>query len=320
MVVTSQRGGRVLRPLTLLAVVSIIAGSCGDGASRSDTSSPTTASHTLSSVAPSQSLPSTVVQQVRLDDLTVDLVFGRQRDLADRGLVNARTTNHGQDDLTVVARDLEVAFFDDSAGFERRRSSLPAGRTVSFQTPFGTVVDCDDPAPLSASLVLEYFTGEDPAVRRSTISVDDATALDSIRNQQCTTQAFLDAYTAQFEGAVVDEDTNSLSTRLVIERTDETSTTFGIDDLGGTVMFRPQTTLDLPIELARQPNPVEVPMTFVVNRCDPHAVAEVTKRYGLDVWIAIDGAEATPVPIDVEELVPQLEQMLERCQADLDEQ
>ena len=34
--------------------------------------------------------------------------------------------------------------------------------------------------------------------------------------------------------------------------------------------------------------PVSIPVRFVVNRCDPYALAEVTKRNGLDLDISID--------------------------------
>jgi hypothetical protein len=61
--------------------------------------------------------------------------------------------------------------------------------------------------------------------------------------------------------------------------------------------------------------PVAIPLTFVVNRCDPHALAEVTKRYGLALAVSVDGAETVDVAVDIGELVVDLEAIVEQCSA-----
>jgi hypothetical protein len=60
-----------------------------------------------------------------------------------------------------------------------------------------------------------------------------------------------------------------------------------------------------------------VPLRFSVNRCDPHAVAEVTKRFGLDVEVVVGGADPASVTVDVTPIEPQLEAIVAACRAAL---
>jgi hypothetical protein len=97
----------------------------------------------------------------------------------------------------------------------------------------------------------------------------------------------------------------------VIEPTG-TTTGLAVSAVSGTILVDARTSDDwYGAQLGDEP--VTIPLTFVVNRCDPHALAEVTKRYGLTLAVSADGAEPVDVEFDVRDLVDDLEAIVEQC-------
>jgi hypothetical protein len=89
----------------------------------------------------------------------------------------------------------------------------------------------------------------------------------------------------------------------------------GIEGFRGTILFAAEPA-DVPfvaVELGPSQPAAAIPLRFSVNRCDPHALAEVTKRYGVQLTVSLDGAEPQPVEVDVGPLVDGLDVILERC-------
>src|SRR5690606_20078099 len=84
----------------------------------------------------------------------------------------------------------------------------------------------------------------------------------------------------------------------------------------GTVLFGAETPYEQGAPertLAALADELVLPLTFDVNRCDPHAVAETTKKKGLTLWVAVDGATPQPVDVDIAPIDDDLEEILNRC-------
>jgi hypothetical protein len=245
-----------------------------------------------------------------VDGVTGELILTRQRDLLDRGLINVLTRNGSESSLLLNDIELISDFFVGEPAAERT-ISLRSGREVAIQVPYGVTTDCDVEGQVKADLAFTYTTDEHPEPIAARIGLDGTDILDTIRAQQCTAQRFDGAARTRFEGTEVVD--GSAVTRLVVEPTGATTDLF-VTALTGTILVDARTSDDWQgVQLGSEP--VTIPLTFVVNRCDPHALAEVTKRYGLTLAVSVDGAEPVDVAVDVAELVADLEAIVEQCTA-----
>lgn len=239
------------------------------------------------------------------------VVLTRQRDLVDRGLVNVFTRNDTGQDVIVRSRGLVLSAFAAPATVQRR-SPIPAGNEVALQIAFGDVVDCASAGPVTGTVDLEYTVGDDETVRTASVPLSDATVLDDIRANVCTARLVAEEADVSLKDAAVDGETVTVT--LAIERR-AGAEDLQIRSLGGTVLFgvQPADPAALPIELGSTAGSVAVPLVIVVNRCDPHALAETTKRYAVDLRVSVDGAEPRKVALDVGALEPLMEQALQAC-------
>ncbi|MDW3215890.1 MAG: hypothetical protein R8G01_17970 [Ilumatobacteraceae bacterium] len=239
--------------------------------------------------------------------------LGYPRDLLDRGRVNIRIDR--PDDVEFVLLDKQlVARHFTPAPVESRRTVVPTnGQVVAVQTLFGDVSDCVDSSPVEAELVVSYLAGDDPTVRRTSLEVDDATTLDQIRLQICTQRQVIDGN--EFDLQVDEIDGETMSARLVVRRV-RGSDRLAFDAVKGTVLFGAEA--DVPPGspervLETDQDETTIGFTFSVNRCDPHAVAETTRKYGLEVWVAVGDVAAQRIDVPIDDVVAQLDEMLERC-------
>jgi hypothetical protein len=254
---------------------------------------------------------------VVLDGVRADVVLTRQRDLVDRGLVNVMTTNERDTDLEMTSRRLVATGFDGGATRERS-STIRAGRTVALQTAFGDVDDCADDSPVRAALHVRFRSaGGDE--QDGIIPITDATVLDAIRASGCTAENLFDAAEVTLDDATADD--RAVTATLRLRPTSDADGSLRIMGTAGTVLFDvdPVDALTADGVAVDGTGPViEIPVEFSINRCDPHAVAEVTKRFGLDLLVARSGDEAVKVPVPVDHLVPMFEAVVDRCQASLE--
>jgi hypothetical protein len=248
-----------------------------------------------------------------LDGLTGELVLTRQRDLLDRGLINVLTSNRTGDDIVITERALVADHFETVIA-PSRRSSIRQGRDIALQVPYGSATDCTADDPVEAHLRITYTTGKVELQRTAAIDLGGTDILDDVRAEQCAARAFDEATDVAIEDVTVDD--RVVTATLVVRRASGESS-LAIEAMAGTVLVDVDAAPGASGPVAIGTAPVEVPITFVVNRCDPHALAEVTKRYGLDLQVSIDDAPARPVPVDVTELIPALDQIVERCTNEL---
>lgn len=249
------------------------------------------------------------VARSTLPGVTGELILTRQRDLLDRGLINALVDNGSTSSLLLDDIRLDADTFDTEPAADRP-ISVRSGRRVAIQVPYGEVVDCDVDAPVAARLTF-MFTSDDGATRREgVVELDGTELLDAVRAEQCIERRLAATTVTSFsDPRVVD---GRVATDLVIEPTGDTSG-LSITDVAGTILVAartPETWHGVDLD-----GPVTIPLEFVVNRCDPHALAEVTKRFGLDIAVTVDGAEPVDVGVDVGPLVESLEAIVEQCRS-----
>jgi len=288
------------RAMSGLVGGSIVVALVGCGSDLPDTLEPDTTDTTTVPIS------TTVARSV--DGVSGELILTRQRDLLDRGLINVLTRNGTQSSLLLDDIELIADFFVGEPAAERT-ISLRSGRQIAIQVPYGDTTDCDSEGLVTAELAFTYTTDEHPEPIAARIGLDGTDILDTIRTRQCATRRFEEATRVRFDGTEVVDGT--VVTRLVVEPTGE-STDLALTAVSGTILVDARTSDDWRgSQLGDEP--VAIPLTFVVNRCDPHALAEVTKRYGLALAVSVDGAEPVDVAVDVGELVADLETIVEQC-------
>ncbi len=289
--------GPAVRPCGALLVVAALASACASpGTSDGDVSTEPPAPDVATSAVPDE-----------LDAVTGSLIINRQRDLIDRGLINVQLVNDSHAVIEMTDRQLVAEHFVTDPA-EPRVSPIPNGRPINLQVPYGTAVDCTDPEAVGARLEFTYTADGDPAERTASVDLGGTEILDGIRDEQCAQARFDDLTDTAFGAPIVDGEQVSvdLSVRSAADAPP-------IEILGGygTILVGAELP-GAPIALGG-PETI-VPVVFDVNRCDPHAMAEVTKRYGLELSVAVDGATPLPIDVDVAPVQPALEAIVANCQ------
>lgn len=239
--------------------------------------------------------------------------LGYPRDLFDRGRVNVVVTRPDDVALVVIEHQLRVDGFDPAVP-EARRIVVPGrGQRVAVQARFGEVVDCAAVGPPRARLRVRYLLGADRAARDAEIPLADAAVLAGIRDRICTAREVLAANDVTVGPVTLDADSFGVELSIV-RRTGRAE--LAVTSIEGTVVFGVSSSSGPGARtLVPGSRRLVIPLRFVVNRCDPHAVAETTRRQGLTLWIAVDGAPPQPVEIDISSLVDELDVILARCMA-----
>lgn len=257
----------------------------------------------------------TMVQESRLPATTAVAELGYPRDLLDRGRVNVVVTRDDDVPFVLLDHQLRIEGFAPAPPEERRVVIPGNGQRVAIQGRFGEVVDCEAPTPLAASLGVRFLLGDDPTVHEGAIELDDTTTLAAIRARFCTARRVLAENDVVLGTPVLDGETFTLDLTVTRRTGDAELVLHAIE---GTVLFG----VESPFEqgapqrtLAPGVAELVVPLTFDVNRCDPHAVAETTKKAGLTLWISVDGEAPQPVDVDIVRIEDDLEVILERCKA-----
>lgn len=285
----------VRRVLILALVVPVVVGS-GCGGSSDELGATTTAPRG----GPVASAPAW---------LTAITEAGYPRDLLQRGRVNVETTNASDEALRVTSRELLAEHFR-SPGPEQRRSLIAPGATVDLQTAHGEVIDCVTETAVTAMAVLTYHTDSDPTERVVAVPIGDTAILEQVRERTCAGRALTDAFDVTFSPPEIDGET--FSTTLTLHRQAE-SATITLGRAFGTVLFGVERVDAQPSVIAPDDDHATVALHVDVNRCDPHAVAETTKKYGLQLQVGVGDADPVWTDVDIEPLQQSLDLLLERC-------
>jgi hypothetical protein len=298
--------------VVLLAVLS--ACQADDGAPDA-TASTVVATAGEATTVPATAPTSTSTTEPALPDTVAVAELGYPRDLLDRGRVNVVITREGDEPFVLFDHQLHIAGFAPAPAEERRIVIPGNGQRVAVQAIFGEVVDCDATTPLAATLAVHFAHGSDPAVHEGAIGLDDTTILAEIRARFCTARRVLAENDITLGEPVLDGETFELD--LTIERLTGDAE-LAVHAVQGTVLFGVESSFeqgDPERTLASGEPELVLPLAFDVNRCDPHAVAETTRKKGLTLWISVDGATAQPVDVDISSIDDDLEEILNRCTA-----
>jgi hypothetical protein len=288
-----------VRSRSWIAVIVLAVAACGsdDTDGGPNTSAPATGTVDAAAAAPPVGLRG-------------EVVLTRQRDLVDRGFVNVMTTNATGGDVVVLERQLVADHFETEPS-PVRNSTLRRGRDVALKVPYGDAVDCSSTDPVRAWLRIEYTTEATPTPVTADVPLAGTDVLEDIRARQCTTREFETAVDLTLDDVVVRDDV--VAADLVLSRTGA-QPAIVVEQVAGTVLFGVGTpTPVLPVAVGS--SGAVIPVEFRVNRCDPHALAEVTKRHGLRLDVALDGRAPQPVEVDVTDVIDDLDEILARCMA-----
>lgn len=296
----------------IVVVAVLLVAACGEDAT--DTDPTTTAPATPTSMP--TSTPTSIALRDQsldlLDGVEIEAALGYPRDLLDRGRVNLRIVRPDATEFTIIDKQLVADYFT-TPPIEARVSVIPpSGQLVALQTLFGDVIDCDSTQPVGAELRVTYVLGDDER-RTAALPLTDATTLDEIRLQICTRRMVAASNRLELRDVVVDGETAGAS--LVISR-ESGDDRIGIEGIKGTVLFGVETPFEPGTPertLAPDETTLSIPITFVVNRCDPHAVAETTRKYGLDLYVSVNGGEAQRIDGPIDSVESALSEMLDRC-------
>jgi hypothetical protein len=297
-------GGRALVP-AVAAMIALV----GCGPDRADRD-PLDGTPSNSAVVPERTsyATTTAMSTALIEEVTGTLIVTRQRDLLDRGLINVMTRNESDSSLLLDNVELVADFFFAEPAAPRT-ISVRGGRQVAIQVPYGVTVDCDTDRPVAAALSFTYRTDTRTEPRTARIELDGTGILDEIRSEQCIGRRFHRATSTRFDGIRIVDGT--VVTDLVIAPVG-TSADLAVSAVSGTILVgvRPgEGWAGSHIDK----EPVSIPLTFVVNRCDAHALAEVTKRYGLDLSVSSGGDQPVDVGVDVTDLVDDLDAIVGEC-------
>jgi len=206
--------------------------------------------------------------------------------VGDRGLINVLTHNDTSEQLLITDRRLVADHFAGQPA-ATRTVNVPAGRQIAIEVPYGVVEDCASDTPVSAVLAFVCTTPTDDTPRTARLPIGGTDILAGILDEGCAGRTLDDETEITFSDVTMVDGT--VRAVLHIERTDQRCEfTFG--QFVGTVLVdvRRTTGSATPVTLSPLDRSVMIPLTFVVNRCGPHAMAEVTKRFGLDLEPSVD--------------------------------
>ena len=296
------------RTVAVVALISLPAG-CGSGGGSADESLRTDASESVDRTVrePATSTSTSTDGPRSLDGLSGELILTRQRDLLDRGLVNVQLSNDSAGALTMTSRQLHIDHFDTEPAAPRV-SRIPDGRPINVQVPYGEVDDCDQPAGVSAWLEFSYTEAGSTTESTATLPLAGTRILDTIRAEQCAQRTFDDAVDATFSNPSVDG--QILRVDLTFRPMPAGDVTIEIQRSFGTILVGAESP-DLPATIDADATTVTV--DFPVIRCDAHAMAEVTKRFGLELLVSIDGAPSRLIDVDVVPLESGLTEIVDSC-------
>ena len=212
------------------------------------------------------------------DDISVSVYQSRSD--ASAGLIDVRIVNGSSDPLVLTEATLETTQYAEPTTWSRG-TTLRAGATVDLRLELPAPV-CPTPADAEPLVTLAFETPEGREGTARVVADDPIGTLAKLSEQDCILfevgrlaliepASTLEWTPGDGEPALLDitvTPTGSAGT-LEITRANQTVLLALADEAGGVVASVP-----LDIQVSADSAPVVLPLRFVPNRCDPHAVAE----------------------------------------------
>ncbi|MFD3443326.1 hypothetical protein ACFDTO_01845 [Microbacteriaceae bacterium 4G12] len=252
--------------------------------------------------APGASLP---------DGITVAVQQSRS-DVAQRRL-KVSVTNDGLDPLTVTGLRFSAPQFTEAAVWPKASTTVRPGTTVDLPVALAAP-DCSADGPPTVTLRFraeETAKDGDPREHEATVTPDDLfDRLPALRAEDCLADAVAAVAIITAPGPVRTTDAGgspAVTLDLVVAPTGNAGS-FRIDTVTGTTLLAPADTttgdrrdaVAIDATVSADAGRTTVPLTFVPNRCDAHAIAEDKRGTILPLHVTgPDGvAGIVPVPPD----------------------
>lgn len=213
-----------------------------------------------------------------------------------------KVKNESGDDVVVTDAEFQSDQFSSTAVWEKDSTVIADGRTVALPVLLPDAV-CDD-GPPSARVRLTLIVGDAAPVTAEVAPVDEFDQLPALRVQDCFAQTVDSIVALRAETLPRDVTVNGraavqLDLTAPPAGADGTGTV-SIDSLAGTTLLAvldPATDAVQPVLpiAVRVPDPGASPVTvtFVPNRCDPHAVAEDKQGTLIPLALTVSGDSAS---------------------------
>lgn len=250
-----------------------------------------------------------------LPGVSASAVVTRQRDLVERGLVNVMTHNGTGHDVLIVGAQLVASGLDAPPAASRTIKIAP-DRTIAIQVPYGVAADCGEAMTVTATLEVAYRRDPNSAVRRGSIPLGESEVLSRLRAQQCAVELLAAATTITLVDPMVADGALAVTVRIELS---DTRRAIVVGAARGTILVAARRHDASPVGVDRGHPSASIEVTFVVNRCDPHALAEVTKPYGLEFEVAIDAGPMVWAPVPIDTIAADLDAIVAECRARQDQ-
>ena len=239
-------------------------------------------------------------------EVTVQVLQYR-RDVADRA-IEVKVENPGESALTVDAVELEFPGFGAVPRTEEDAVLAP-GRRVDLRLPLGPT-DCTTTATARTPVVRLWLDGStEPAV----LEVTDPRALVKVHQRECAEQAVREVLDVRFVTDAWERRGrgDSLVVHGVLRVDPDPGSSATVTALEGSTLFA-VTPEPLP---PRVDDAVDVPLTLLPQRCDPHAVGESKRGYTFGVRVGVEGQDDVLLPVEPDPAGRSLleDALLERC-------
>lgn len=233
-------------------------------------------------------------------------------DVAQRRL-KVSVTNDGPDPLTVTGLRFSAPQFTEPAVWPKDSTTVRPGTTVDLPVALASP-DCSADGPPTVTLrFLAAGTANDadPREHEATVTPDDPfDRLPALRTEDCLAEAVAAVATITASGPVRITDVGgspAAALDLVIAPTGAGGS-LRIDSVTGTTLLAPadpatgdrRDELTIGVTVDADAGTTTIPLTFVPNRCDAHAIAE--DKRGTILPLHVTGPDGVtgivPVPVD----------------------
>jgi len=233
-------------------------------------------------------------------------IYQSRSDVALRRL-KISVTNDGDAPLEVTAARLTAPQFAGTAAWPKDGATVRPGTTADLPVPLPPA-DCSGTGPATVTLA---FRGADDRVREATVEPDDLyDRLPTLRAEDCLTQTVAAVATMTLSLPVRVGEAGGVRTAtvdLVVEPTGAGGSVT-VDTVTGTTLLAPADPgtgarlqqIDVARRVVANTGRLVLPLTFVPNRCDAHAIAEDKCGTILPLRVTTDDGTGGIVPVAAE--------------------
>ncbi len=198
--------------------------------------------------------------------------------------VELQFTADADADAVITSATLSSPYFAATDAAEQNVRVF-AGHIARVRVPLGDAV-CP---PGSGVTVVDIEVDVDGVLTESRVALA-VDVLAKINATECARQAVTDVAEPTFGDALTASATE-VRTTIVFTRGSSAAPVTVVEVRGNIIFTLVPDAGALPVELESDARSLEIPVTIVASRCDPHAFAESKKTFVFPAWVSVDGAQ-----------------------------